>query len=32
MAVSLWRGVGLIEGTNRLVATVTNDRGEVWPS
>jgi uncharacterized repeat protein (TIGR01451 family) len=29
MAVSLWRGVGLIEGANRLVATVTNDRGEV---
>lgn len=29
MAVSLWRGVGLIEGTNVLVAKVVNGRGEL---
>jgi uncharacterized repeat protein (TIGR01451 family) len=29
MAVSLWRGVPLVEGANVLVATVTNGRGDV---
>jgi uncharacterized repeat protein (TIGR01451 family) len=29
MAVSLWRGVPLVEGTNLLVATITNGRGDV---
>lgn len=29
MAVSLWRGVPLVEGTNRLVAKVVNGRGAV---
>ncbi len=28
MAVSLWRGVPLIEGSNVLVATITNGRGD----
>jgi uncharacterized repeat protein (TIGR01451 family) len=28
MAVSLWRGVPLVEGSNVLVATITNGRGD----
>ncbi|WP_454759508.1 DUF11 domain-containing protein [Caulobacter segnis] len=29
MAVSMWRGVPLVEGSNLLVATITNGRGDV---
>nr|WP_295106169.1 hypothetical protein [uncultured Caulobacter sp.] len=29
LAVSMWRGVPLVEGSNLLVATITNGRGDV---